>query len=1382
MALNEKEDLEGLDSKELEDFADYLQEICKESDDLADSLAEDDEAARDVAKTVMKMNKGIDALADGFKDWSSIMKKSSKESEEYSDAVNGMRDALSDVLDVSEEYISADFMKEHLEDIELAAQGNADAIDRLKAALADQIILDIVGVDKFSELPNGLQTAITNMQDIIANTKLDIGETIELNSDNIDTTGFLDACNEVIANANMTADQANAYFDALGFETNFVTEPQLQTQRVPEYVTETIDEGSTTVTLDDGTEVPMVKTRTRTYQDGYYEAEGMVDAIAMATSTDGSTQVPQIQSIRKKPTGSANNYSSKNSGGTKTPGGNSSGGDKKAKKESKKNVKTETDRYHVLENQLENLTSQYDAISKAKDRAFGKAKLALMDQEIAKQKQIIAKQKEYLDAAKKNLSTDASALGKYNANIVDGVVTNYDQVVASQVQKYNDAVDKYNALSAEAQEKLDEEWSNKKDENGQYYSGYLDYYERQYQEFTDALSQYEETQDLVRDKQQEIIDAENELYDLHLEKIDYKVNLQIEFSDDELSYLEYLLEKIENRAFSAADAIANLGYQTKAYFNQNDAYEQGIKDIFGNHGLTDDDFNKWMSGDQATIDKIAGLSLTENEVEKLREYRDGLMETSKSLIEVRQAVHDNLLSSFEEANEKIDAGIEKLEHYQAVTESYKNIVDLVGKANFKDSDKAIKALNESTINQAKNVANATIAKRDMIQAELDAAREAYDQQKDKISAEERKMWEDTIQEMEKSLMEAEESAMSSIEEWMQAVNDKFISEIEQAMDKFSETVAGKFKNLTELQEAFERSRSMTEMYLEDYEKIYEFSKLNRDIEKSIDETDNVRAKKELLALQEEINELEESGAEVSEYQMENLRKRYELKLAELALDEAKNAKSQVRMTMDNEGNWGYVYTADDAQVEAAEQAYEDKLFALQQQNAEYINQLQEDIINMQVEMREKLEEIANDESLSIEERQAKMAEVQAYYQEKMNTYASELKIVLDNNKNLYTDDWTAYSARTDYKISDDERYVDSFQETDLAILTGFENMADYQQTFNDASAELLEESNQAFDDWEDEIDEALDAAGLDMDDLADDIEEDLSDIDQKSDELTQAIEEDAEAAIEAFEGVVDAVVDWENQYSESVQNMITESELLIEKFNEVLALWASVKSVASEDLPTPAPDSDSDPTDGDSPPPSSGTTNDDSMPPDNSSKAEGVAAAIWMDGGSTSGWYNGSDRSSRLAAKGVTAAQAYINAHGPNGDIYRSWASRRGQLKKYYYGAFDTGGYTGEWGPDGKFAMLHEKELVLNKEDTGNILSAVNMIREISNMIDLNAMSASHGLTSLLGIGGIKDTSNKLEQTVTIHAEFPGVQNHSEIEEAFNNLINTASQYANRKL
>jgi hypothetical protein len=38
-----------------------------------------------------------------------------------------------------------------------------------------------------------------------------------------------------------------------------------------------------------------------------------------------------------------------------------------------------------------------------------------------------------------------------------------------------------------------------------------------------------------------------------------------------------------------------------------------------------------------------------------------------------------------------------------------------------------------------------------------------------------------------------------------------------------------------------------------------------------------------------------------------------------------------------------------------------------------------------------------------------------------------------------------------------------------------------------------------------------------------------------------------------------------------------------------------------------------------------------------------------------------------------------------------------------------------------------------------------------------------------------------LEQNVHIEASFPGVQDRNEIEEAFNMLINQASQYANRK-
>jgi hypothetical protein len=112
--------------------------------------------------------------------------------------------------------------------------------------------------------------------------------------------------------------------------------------------------------------------------------------------------------------------------------------------------------------------------------------------------------------------------------------------------------------------------------------------------------------------------------------------------------------------------------------------------------------------------------------------------------------------------------------------------------------------------------------------------------------------------------------------------------------------------------------------------------------------------------------------------------------------------------------------------------------------------------------------------------------------------------------------------------------------------------------------------------------------------------------------------------------------------------------------------------------------------------------------------------------------------------------------------------------------AYDTGGYTGEWGPEGKIAMLHEKELVLNSDDTSNFLSALGLLDNI--LLTLDKYSANAQLGGLLNSPDfLMNNSEALEQNVHIEASFPGVTDRNEIEEAFNNLVNRASQYANRK-
>ena len=109
---------------------------------------------------------------------------------------------------------------------------------------------------------------------------------------------------------------------------------------------------------------------------------------------------------------------------------------------------------------------------------------------------------------------------------------------------------------------------------------------------------------------------------------------------------------------------------------------------------------------------------------------------------------------------------------------------------------------------------------------------------------------------------------------------------------------------------------------------------------------------------------------------------------------------------------------------------------------------------------------------------------------------------------------------------------------------------------------------------------------------------------------------------------------------------------------------------------------------------------------------------------------------------------------------------------------FDTGGYTGAWGADGRLAMLHEKELVLNKEDTSNILSAVSIMRDISAILDMSLKDSLGKLVAnvsgMVNMGNAEE--NTFEQNVTIQAEFPNATDREEIKAAFEELALLAAQ------
>ncbi|WP_342534787.1 phage tail tip lysozyme [Lysinibacillus sp. FSL K6-0057] len=98
-----------------------------------------------------------------------------------------------------------------------------------------------------------------------------------------------------------------------------------------------------------------------------------------------------------------------------------------------------------------------------------------------------------------------------------------------------------------------------------------------------------------------------------------------------------------------------------------------------------------------------------------------------------------------------------------------------------------------------------------------------------------------------------------------------------------------------------------------------------------------------------------------------------------------------------------------------------------------------------------------------------------------------------------------------------------------------------------------------------------------------------------------------------------------------------------------------------------------------------------------------------------------------------------------------------------------TGGYTGEFGSQGKLAFLHEKEIVLNKEDTKNLLKAVDLNRNFTN--HFNPVNFKNM------INPIQQTTSQIFKINSL--SFPNVTNSNQIQDAIKNLPKIATMRIN---
>ena len=1439
-------------SAQMQRYAKHLMEVSDNSEILSSALDENAEAAADVATATVRMNKGIDKLSDGIEDWSSIINKSSKESVEYCDAMFEIKDAMSDVLGVSAEFLSDDFIVNNMKDIELAAQGDAEAIDRLAAAAAQDILIK-VGLDA------GMAKSELEQlnQDLIALTPEDIriGTVLE------GTDEFVKKAQAVVDTTKMTVDEAQAYFNSLGYEPEFVTEEKTATRNVPVERTHTDYELSETkVTADLGPlgshtiSLPGFDRLTTTSIEGYTPVEEKIEVPAL--SSDGT---PTIKSLTRKSSGGMNNYSKSNSGG-KSPGssgggkggkgGGGGGGSNKPKKPTKaktvepteaKNKDDEIERYKEITEILDDLNNELDEIGKLKDEAWGPNKLNAMDQEIAKLKQLSKAQQQYSNEIQSKLAGDKAAVAALGGAFDEfGRLTNYEQLMGGLVDTWNStqaALDSReqayensvaavaNTEYAEGQESQQWAAEDANDAEKEAIDRARDSANKAYEDNKKAIEQYIETLNLSEEAKRQLDDYLRQIKELNYEKLMYKIEFKVEVNDRELKILDHYIGRIEDDFYKIAEVMAKIyndtGEAYKSQFYENDALQTlntGINEL-----------------EQA----LKNAEITQADyIEGLGKIQDMAMDNVDALYEMNSQMREYYADVIDEGISKIQEMTDHFDHLTSKLQHYSSILSLMGHEQNYDLQNNLLQGQIDVLNDRIETSKATIA---MLDSSLKSAQTNYE---NATSEEDKEYWKERIIQINQALSEEEDAYLSYVEEVGDAANQILANSIEKAF-KEAELSMTNDLGFDSILADMERMNTLTDEFLTNTNKMYETNKMISSAQLAIDKTQNAQAKQKYQDYIKYIEQLQVSG-NLTQTELQTAQARYKVLEAEIALEEAKNAKSEVRLTRDSEGNFGYVYTANQDEVASATQNYLDAQNELYNIGLENSKEYREKTIQLQQSTLEELKQLEIDfridHIISEEQYNQQKAAILETSNALLETYNEQFQIaqftmattsynaLMTEDTNFYNSQLSRNREHTSLMLANDTEYYNGIQtiatetqntlETNLAnfnagVLSSedanyivreardrgyydslnriaFATSKEIKGIFNDNNDSLskalqitfynnlntaLNDCEGATRDWESRMSPLINAVGVSFNGKDIGLSAQIAATLKESQNLKDYITKKPDGLIDGIDRewweVETATMKWTEHWQNIQNNVIPAYDALIQRTQQLIQ--AEAGSIANEPQYPEDPyadfgDSGYDYSDG-------GSNAIEAQASILASQAMEIVQQVHYGDiqQNSSGWRNNAKAAGYSDEAIALALRAFNDSKAGGG--YSYYYDKALELVQSY----DTGGYTGDWGPEGKLAVLHEKELVLNAQDTENFLTATTMLHEISQMLDNNALLASLGMINLSAMTLNTEADKILQQDVTIHADFPNVTDHNEIEMAIDNLINAASQYANRK-
>ena len=1063
------------------------------------------------------------------------------------------------------------------------------------------------------------------------------------------------------------------------------------------------------------------------------------------------------------------------SSGKGSKGGSGSKG-KTYDKEDLKTLQEVEDRYHEINREIQRQDDLLDDLSNTTDRAWGTEALDGYENEIKalEKQQELYNQK--LKEAQNYLVQDSALVKKYFADAqigADGEITNYEDLLRENLNLYNAAVERYN-LAVAGKTLSEEEHTALKNQ--------LDAEKKLFEQRQKALEQYESTLDVVRDTTDNIQENARSIADKKLEEIKFKMEivLDVKSMKDAVRDLSKEISEMFGDALTHGLESAKLsagGAQAEAALLP--SYQEEWNSLKKLYESTTDDADR-----RAIMDEIQSL-------------QGNIVDSAKAIAEWANSIEDIVPDAVDAASERFAAFTDQLEHNTSVLDTIKELYTLQGV-----TYKTVEGFNRLQKNSQEKL-NAQLASAKLQRGWYEQAAQRLEEAQaklDSLGGDETDLRYDAYKKARDAYLEefneAQEAYLSSAQEAMETAQDMYLQQIEKAVYEFGQAVSNGV-GLDLLQDKYDHYIEQNERYFDKVNEAYQVSAWYNKLQQDIDNTTNSAHKERLKALQEEINQRRE-GNKLSQYDLDILNAKYQVLQAQMALEDAQNAKNQIQLVRDSQGNWNYQYTADQDQIANAQQNLLDAENDWYNIAKQQVTDVTGEIVSTWKECQDKIKDIYSDMTLTDEERSAQAQEIYKYYSEKIKYLEEEKQNAIADmteagNKNLIDNAIITGDTITDLTgitteelkqlVADSgESIADILMKNSEQLKEIAGNNTDLIDKFNNTYAKDLDDMTQNTTNFEDELRKLLDQAQRDFDNYKDKVQNVASETGTTLDNLAQETDKVSEAT--------DQLRERGDEAKDTLWNMIDAAQNASDGYLELAqSIWDTVealRALASQQAQFAA---------------SSSSKGNSSKGYDPNTDYSGVImdgiANGWLEYGSKEYKELTSQRENKIDDMGLT--KEYFGTRGDAADNrykdstsvgqYESEEEWKKKMQALGVPGFATGGYTGIF-DDAKLAFLHQKELVLNQSDTENILAVVQAVRtigtdlfkSIEKSLDGNAIAAMALMGQKLNPVATTPIQDSIEQTVHIDkVEFPNVTSRTEIEEAFISLTNDAAQWARRK-